>query len=97
MGIFRSAAVIAAAPPVPTTLEERYNSASATHGSALAVFEDLASRLSDAAMEYQAVMDEAHAEIDRLSALAELAHADMRKATDSAVSILDITRGFRND
>lgn len=95
MGIFRSAAVISAAAPL--TLEERYNSASAEHGSALSVFEDLASRLSHAALEYQAVADEAQSEIMRLGRIADQAYADMQKATDSAVSILDITRGFRND
>jgi F0F1-type ATP synthase membrane subunit b/b' len=79
------------------TLAERYNSASALHGSALKVFEDVAARLSDAEAEYHAVADDANAEIARLTLLRDSARADAGRANDSAVSLLDITRGFRND
>lgn len=92
MGIFsRSVRAVA------DTLEERFNGASALHGSALAVFDELAERLSDAAMEYQAIDDAAIAEIDALNMLRDRTHINMRRATDSAVAVLDITRGFRND
>lgn len=81
----------------PETLDQRYNAASALHGSAVAVFDDIARRLSDAEMEYNGVADEAQAEIDRLSVLRDTARDDAARAAQSTISVLDITRGFRND
>lgn len=83
--------------PKPATLAERYNGASALRGSALSIFEDTAYRLSDAEREFMAVANEAAEEIDRLSVLREAATADAETARESARSILDLTRGYRND
>lgn len=98
MGIFRSKAVVSAArTATPLTLSERYNVASAMHASAVSVFQGIASQLADSSMEYQAVADDAQAEINRLTTLRDTATDDMVRARDSAVSILDLTRGYRNE
>lgn len=98
MGIFRSKEVIsevAATPPL--SLSERFNAASALHGSALGVFEDIASQLSDAEAEFQSVIAEADEEITRLTMLRMTAAESATRARGSIVQVLDITRGFRND
>lgn len=92
MGIFRTRAIVA-----PLTLSERYNSASAMHGSAVSVFQDIAARISEAETEYRSVAAEADEEINRLTYLRDTAHNDAQRARESAVSILDLTRGYRNE
>lgn len=92
MGIFRVKAAAA-----PLTLSERYNSASAMHASAVSVFQDIAARISEAETEYRLVAVEADDEINRLTCLRDTARNDAQRARESAVSILDLTRGYRNE
>jgi predicted negative regulator of RcsB-dependent stress response len=95
VGIFRTPQIVDEL--YEPTLVERFNTASAVHGSSLQVFQDLAERLTAAESEYRAVIAEADEEITRLTALRTAALDAARKAKESATSVLDMTRGFRNE
>lgn len=94
MGIFRSQQVIASAAQ-PASLADRYSMASAMHGSALSVFQDIADRLSAAESEYLSIVAEADDEIERLTVLRDQANSDAQRARISVVSIFDLTRGMQ--
>jgi predicted negative regulator of RcsB-dependent stress response len=99
VGIFRTKEIVAQAQPVerPDAPETRFNMASALHESALAVYHDIADRLTEAHARYSSLVTDIDAEIAHLSDIRTAAVERARKAKDSAVSILDMTRNFRND
>lgn len=83
--------------PKPPTLAERFNIASATHGSALSTFESLASELFNAETTYWEVAREADDEINRLTALKLEACLNAERARDAGENILELVRSNRND
>ncbi len=82
---------------VPDAPEARFNAASALHESALAVYHDIADRLTEATARYSSLIDDLDGEIERLVFMRNEAANRANQADESARSILDLTRGFRND
>lgn len=99
MGIFRSKPAAEPVAPVaaPDATEQRFNTASALHDSALAVYHDIADRLVAAHTLYDSLVGDIDSEIDRLYEIRTTAAERAEQAKESARAILDLTRGYRND
>jgi hypothetical protein len=89
MSVFKKTAVATATP----TLEERSGAASATAASALYIFEAAAGDLERAANEFDAIRDEASAEVERLLSIKLAAHDDAYRNRVQAQKIRDLVGG----
>ncbi len=99
MSILRSKTTVTDTAPitVPDAPEARFNAASALHQSALVHYHEIADQLAEAHARYYTLVSELDAEIERLTKLRSESLTRGDQAKESARSILDLTRGFRDE